>query len=271
MASPAVNVIRSDGSLAFQKRLQSRANTILDFSGATGLRFYSEKKFFKKLKKNLMSVKPGITFLGPGDFHHLSLCFLEKITQTPVLVLFDHHSDMQSSPEGFVTCGSWVGLALSEDKVKRCIIVGVSSKDEALFKSPIREKVIFLPEEIPHEKKVTGIIRELVKTGGPVYISIDKDVLAKKDAQTNWDQGRMSLEELLDILEAIGNVAPVVGADVCGEWRVPGDPVLITCDDMEKASVNERANLKILEKLLEVWQKDKKNSKISLYKSVVRG
>ena len=266
MASPAVNVIRSDESIAFQKRLQSRANTILDFSGATGLRFYIEKKFFKKLKKNLMSVKPGITFLGPGDFHHLSVCLLENMEQKPVLVLFDHHSDMQSSPEGFVTCGSWVRLALSEDKVKRCIIVGVSSKDEALFKSPVTEKAVFFPEELPHEKKVSGIVKELIKTGGPVYISIDKDVLAKKDAQTNWDQGRMSLEELLDILEAIGEVAPIVGADVCGEWRLSGDPVLVTCDDIEKTGVNERANLKILEKLLEVWQKDKKNSKISLYK-----
>lgn len=266
MTSPAVNVIRSDDSIAFQKNLQLKAHSVLDLSGAKGLRFYSEKKFFQKLKENLNAVRPGITFLGPGDFHHLSLCLLDNLKRAPVLVLFDHHSDMQSSPDDLITCGSWVGLALKENKVKKCVIVGVNSKDEGLYKSQDAKRTVFFPEELPHEIKLSGIIREITEAGGPVYISIDKDVLAKDDAHTNWDQGRMSLGELLEILEAIGEVADVVGADVCGEWRLPPDPVFVTVDDIKKTNINERANLKILEKLLEVWQKDKKNSKISLYK-----
>ncbi|ADL07144.1 arginase family protein [Thermosediminibacter oceani] len=263
MALPAVNIVRSDESLSFQKNLMKKANVILDLTGATGLRFCSEKKHFMKVKQKLAPSKPGITFLGPGDFHHLSAHFIDGIKPKPVLVLFDHHSDMLGSPDGFVTCGSWVAHVLREGKVKKCLVAGISSKDEALFKVSSDCRAVFLPEDLPHDKVVSAIVEELVKSGGPVYISIDKDVLSQKDAATNWDQGCMSLDELLDFIEVIGETAPVAGADVCGEWRVPVDRVFLNREDVEKTGLNEQANIKILEKLLKVWQK---NSKIAYIK-----
>jgi hypothetical protein len=49
----------------------------------------------------------------------------------------------------------------------------------------------------------------------PVYLSIDKDVLAADVAGTNWDQGVMRREELLG---AVGLLkARVVAADVTGD------------------------------------------------------
>ncbi|MCG0274925.1 MAG: arginase family protein [Thermosediminibacteraceae bacterium] len=271
MALPAVNIVRSDESLSLQKKLMKKANYIFDLAGVKGLRFCAEKKHLMKLKQNIKSSKPGITFLGPGDFHHLSINFIERINPKPVLVLFDHHSDMLGSPEGYITCGSWVAQTLGEGKVKKCIVIGVSSSDEALLKSPTEGKATFIPEDLPHEKKVSAIAEELTKTGGPVYVSIDKDVLSKEDAATNWDQGLMSLEELLDLIEVIGEIVPIAGADVCGEWRVPDDLVFLSGEDVEKAGLNEEANLRILEKLLKVWQKGKKNGKISLYKNPTEG
>lgn len=261
MALPAVNIVRSDESLSLQKNLMKKANFILDLVGAAGLRFCSEKKYFMKVKQNLKSSKPGITFLGPGDFHHLSAHFIDRVSPKPLLILFDHHSDMLESPDGYVTCGSWVAQVLGEGKVKKCLVVGVSSRDEALIKASSECKAAFFPEDLPHEKKVSGVVEELMKSGGPVYISIDKDVLSQKDAATNWDQGLMSLGELLDLLEVIGATAPIAGADVCGEWRVPFDRVFFNREDVEKTDLNEQANIKILEKLLKVWQK---NSKICL-------
>ncbi|KXG78421.1 hypothetical protein AN618_04880 [Fervidicola ferrireducens] len=271
MTSPAVNILKSDESVAFQKKLLGRANAVIDLAGVTGFRFCSEKRQLAELKKKFKVSSRGITFLGPGDFHHLSIYFLERTGPVPVLILFDHHSDMQSSPAGFVTCGSWARQILIEGKVGKCLVVGVSSMEEDLFKDFSGGKVAIFPEDLPHEKKVSGILMELERIKGPVYISIDKDVLSEKDAATNWDQGVMSLEELLDLIEVIGEAVPIVGADVCGEWRISCDLVFLSGEDIKKASLNEKANIKILEKLLEVWQKDKKNSKISLYKSEVRG
>ena len=52
---------------------------------------------------------------------------------------------------------------------------------------------------------------------GPVYISIDKDVLNPASAATNWDQGSLSLWELEKLLAVILQKEQVVGIDICGE------------------------------------------------------
>jgi hypothetical protein len=54
-----------------------------------------------------------------------------------------------------------------------------------------------------------------------VYITIDKDVLAREDAITNWDQGSMRLPYLIDLLKAITAKHRVIGADVTGDYSAP--------------------------------------------------
>lgn len=69
----------------------------------------------------------------------------------------------------------------------------------------------------------TTDIEEEVQTSGAncrkndIYISIDKDVLSENEYKTNWDQGDMSVEELLEMLELICSRRNVIGIDVCGE------------------------------------------------------
>ncbi len=95
--------------------------------------------------------------------------------------------------------------------------------------------------------------------GKNVYISIDKDVLDKQSAITDWDQGRLSITELQSLIEKISRTANLVGADVCGEmaperikglfkivdsgrglhWRKP--------DWTKVNAVNEQTNLRIVE------------------------
>ena len=65
------------------------------------------------------------------------------------------------------------------------------------------------------------LARELA--GKNVYISIDKDVLRLDDALTDWDQGEMTLQELLTIIGKVASASNLVGMDVCGE-RAP-EPV----------------------------------------------
>src|SRR5262249_657751 len=54
-----------------------------------------------------------------------------------------------------------------------------------------------------------------------VWVSIDKDVLPESYGVTNWDQGQMPLDALLQALRSIVAQKRVVGADICGEYAPP--------------------------------------------------
>ena len=58
----------------------------------------------------------------------------------------------------------------------------------------------------------------------PVYISIDKDVLSRRYAVTNWDQGDMSLAVMEQVLADVIEAHEVIGVDICGD--LPGTLVL---------------------------------------------
>ena len=69
----------------------------------------------------------------------------------------------------------------------------------------------------------------------PLYVSIDKDVLARGYASTNWDQGTMTLDTLKRVLESIKGIR-VLGVDICGE--LPADK----CGGEEDFALNNRTN-----------------------------
>jgi arginase family enzyme len=82
-----------------------------------------------------------------------------------------------------------------------------------------------------------------------VYISIDKDVLDHRHAVTDWDQGVMRLDQLLELLRHILVRKHVHGIDICGE--LPASPLERLRPDYMKASEkNERTNSRILAALL---------------------
>jgi hypothetical protein len=65
---------------------------------------------------------------------------------------------------------------------------------------------------------ITALRRELSGTHAPLYLSIDKDVLCESVARTNWDQGRLLLDDLLCLIDT---VAPrIKGSDITGEVSI---------------------------------------------------
>lgn len=56
----------------------------------------------------------------------------------------------------------------------------------------------------------------LDKESDLLYISIDLDVLSHKSARTNWNQGEMSLPELIDKLSREIDGKEIAGVDICG-------------------------------------------------------
>ena len=71
-------------------------------------------------------------------------------------------------------------------------------------------------------------------------ISIDKDVLSKDFASTDWDQGTMTLESLEALLKAYSAGREIIGADICGCFPESEGG---TCED---ASLNLDADRRIL-------------------------
>lgn len=77
-----------------------------------------------------------------------------------------------------------------------------------------------------------------------VYISIDKDVLSRDYARTNWDQGDMTLDELFSAIWDISLKHRIIGVDVCGELT------LLKGACSEDVSINSETNRRIQEFLL---------------------
>ena len=76
------------------------------------------------------------------------------------------------------------------------------------------------------------------------YISIDKDVLSREYARTNWDQGEMTLDELFARIKDISLTHRIIGVDICGELTLQKG----ACS--EDVSINSETNRRIQEFLL---------------------
>ena len=211
----------------------------LDCRDIAGTNCYLDDVAKEELRQRMEPYEPGeIHFLDSGNYHYLSLLWLEKVNEPFSLVLFDHHPDMQPPSFGQITsCGGWVLEALeSLPNLQRVYMVGV---DE------------YLLEQMDDHPKVQSGLEGIEKDKRPVYLSFDKDVLRREDAICDWDQGEMSLEEALELLGQAAKIHRILGMDVCGEdskWQE-------SCRGEETVTVNDRTN----DKLLEFWNEIKKD------------
>ncbi|MBU2257509.1 MAG: hypothetical protein ABH882_00775 [Candidatus Omnitrophota bacterium] len=218
----------------------------------------------KNAKRIELQLAPGlknaITFLGSGDFHHVSGILLKQFTDPISLIIFDNHPDWDILPPK-LGCGSWVSLVLKQPNIKNVVILGVSSQD---LSSPLiysgnlsslkDDRVRIYPyshsftrvnfRKIPENqsiKVVRGLFssriewqelkgKDLKEFLRPVfnelsikkaYISIDKDCLKPEYALTNWEDGNFKLSELLEILSLIKENLDIAGVDITGEYSMP--------------------------------------------------
>ena len=129
--------------------------------------------------------------LGSGDYHYVSLFRAESFRQDFYLILFDNHSDDQGEAFGeeLLSCGGWVRRVRDLEHCKGDVWIR-TLRDACKLDS--------LPE------------------GAAVFLSIDLDVLSPLWADTDWDQGEMSLSELLSEVQGIASRFRLLGADICG-------------------------------------------------------
>lgn len=177
-----------------------------------------------------------LVFMGSGDFHHLTCELISRRQQRMEVVVLDNHPDNMRYPFG-IHCGSWVSHVAKLPFVTRVHVAGITSGDvegaHALENrvrflrsgkvvywcirknlSALRRLGVRASRSFDSTAEMLDALRGAM-SGDPVYLSIDKDVLANDVVQTNWDQGVMQLDELESLIATIrGNV---LAADVTGD------------------------------------------------------
>ncbi len=200
-----------------------------------------------------------LTLIGSGDFHHLAVPLIEQAltgTAPPLTVVhFDNHPDwVRWAPRWH--CGSWVNQVLRLPNVAKVVTIGPCSDDLirpelkggnvralgegriVLFPWQHAPSRVFRPvadgaghrylnghiawRNLAESDPAENVARILASIEtDTIWLTIDKDVLDESEALTNWDQGRMPLQALLQLISAIGAHKRIVGADICGEFSPP--------------------------------------------------
>ncbi len=208
------------------------------------IRFGCSMRALRALEREVdadIVARPPVVFMGSGDYHHVSYLLIERLRSLnrPVqIVVFDNHPDNMRYPFG-IHCGSWVWHVSRLPFVARVHVAGLTSTDVEgahvwenhlgpLYSGKVHYWCVqrglramrFLgvrnARSFPSTAAmVDGLRTAVMSSPEPVYLSIDKDVLARDAVQTNWDQGVMRLDELE---AAIGMLRErIVASDVVGD------------------------------------------------------
>lgn len=140
-----------------------------------------------------------IHWIDSGDYHYLTLFFLQMLDEPFELLLADKHPDCQNGAfdEGTLSCGNWV--------------------QEARRSLPMMQGDLW----VDGQGKITESTRRGSRDGGelPLYISIDLDILDRRYFRTDWDQGLLSPSGLESILGQFSG-RRILGVDICGGLTV---------------------------------------------------
>ena len=169
---------------------------VLDFTALEGCCCYCDAEARKKMEEAFPQPLPRLRWLDSGDYHYLSHLLALREQEPFHLVLMDNHPDNQDAAfEGVLSCGSWV-------------------KEMQEQNPQLRDVLTIGPpgclNEVPQEWLEQ-------RRGERVYVSLDKDIMDKAFARTDWTQGGHSLEDVERELGKLMESMEVVALDICGE------------------------------------------------------
>nr|WP_027415972.1 arginase family protein [Aneurinibacillus terranovensis] len=246
-----ITLLHLDETLVKQRLLLDFPHEWIDCSDIGHSQGYCETCSLNRIRKRLAKRHyKKVTLIGNGNYHYISFLLMSEVEEPFSLVLFDHHADMlESNNAPMITCGSWVSYSLQKlPLLKKVLIIGVNDVDPAFSHKNVPSNVSFITEKDIRSLSIKTIEKRMnaFLDGDPIYLSIDKDVLYREDAFTNWDQGSMSLLQLIFLLRQINQKKKVIGLDVCGE--LPISPVeLFSLNQAAQIKKNEIANRAILD------------------------
>ena len=246
MLSGAIRILDFDGSVTRQLQIAARAAQIVELRAlGRNLRFMATRSAMEKLACRLdASTRNAVTFLGSGDFHHVSAALLAQWKRPLSLIVFDAHPDFDvTSP--WPCCGSWINVALQQSNVKKVVVIGLGRADLRGWhllrgnRSALQSgRLELFPASWPRSKTLTrrgastrvwetvaqnglDFLMQKIIAGLPtreIYLSIDKDCLSARHAFTNWEEGELSLLDLENALRLLTAKTDILGADITGEY-----------------------------------------------------
>ena len=201
------------------------------------------------------SGEPEMYLYGSGDFHHATAALISRVREPVTVIHFDNHPDWCRFPANY-NCGAWVNRALEMAHVARVITLGPCSGDmikpewqSANLPALSAGRLEVYPwraapskvwwrypdtacgrcvdghihwrtlEQEPWGTFIDQLIARLPQTA--LWITIDKDVLRPEEATTNWDQGQMRVDHVIDAVERLSAARRIAGIDICGEHSQP--------------------------------------------------
>lgn len=233
LMKPSILVMNFSHTYEHERFLKNRNFEWIDCTGITGTSCFCDQEARKILTAKISQYTPeGIHFIDSGNFHYVSLFWIEKISEPFSLVVLDHHTDLQQSVFGeILSCGNWVREALDTNRMLKKVVIAGASRDhiEEIGQEYRERLILYSDESLKDRDSLRHFGCEQLE--GPVYISIDKDVLNTGSALTNWDNGTLSLGELKKLLSAFLRNHKVIGVDICGELTYSDDPLeLLNCE-----------------------------------------
>ena len=202
---------------------EGREDLRLDFSGLEGTNGYCSPEAAIKIRQKISAIHNTVHVLDNGNYHYMSLFWMEQIRERFDLIVFDNHTDMQkSSLIPTLSCGNWILEAINDEQVplNKVWLIGAPQTAFDEIEHNFGESIEFIAREKIENAGSKGIcclLENLSKSDLPVYISVDKDVLLKDELDTSWDNGSMSLDALEKALRFISAERRVIGLDLCGE------------------------------------------------------
>ena len=191
----------------------------IDCSDIKGSDCFCDDDASREIRRRIENASPqGIHFIDSGNYHYLSKFFTDKINEDFILVVFDHHPDMQPSLfEELLTCGSWVKASIDTNKhLKKVVLTGTSDALLKQIEPQYLTRIVEFRESQLEDHEAWQKFYDM-HFNLPIYISIDKDVLSTEEERTNWDQGKTTLNELKRLLNILLHHDHVIGVDICGE------------------------------------------------------
>lgn len=184
---------------------------VLDFRNLDGTNCYCSAEAADVLKNGILKVRDllqrRLRWIDTGDYHYLTAILIESLPlETPVeLLLYDNHPDDQ--PLAFEE----PGMLSCGSWVKRLRDKGLTARGPEL----------------------------------PLYVSIDLDALDINEFRTDWNQGTMTLDGLLDDLTTRTLGRRILAVDICGGLTISKGA---TAEDL---SLNLRQRQKLEKELVD--------------------
>lgn len=188
---------------------------------------------------------PVLTAFGSGKYHHYDygLCteiadrIAKKRNGEYAYILFDCHDDAVDAHSYWfdeeygrdrLDCASFVFSTARDSDIRserNVIGVGGASMGE-IFGGMTENDIRDWRQEYGLKATIENLLARIKVDD--VYVSIDLDVMSSAEVRTDFDQGNLYLEELLDLVRAIQDEKNIISASVLGYSATKDAKSLIT-------------------------------------------